>query len=269
MAREIFAKMSGTLDGNRKIRKAGRNGREVFLWVMRQVAIRDSDGVIPLGDVTDFAYVADQLMCSEEEAREGFEAAVTASLLSVTGDSCSIVGWDDDWSRRAQSNGERQAKFREKRKASAESRAVVEKSVTEAPLQVTANVTSNVVEESRGEESRSVSREPDATRPANGNGFGLEHPKPPKPPRATRTPKHPIPADYRPDASVVAEAQAAGVDLDREMAKLRDWATGKAERKADWHATARNWIRSAAERRSGPVDRRQGPATPPMRRKFL
>ena len=41
MSREIFAKMSGTLDSNRKIRKAGRNGRDVFLWVLRQVALRN------------------------------------------------------------------------------------------------------------------------------------------------------------------------------------------------------------------------------------
>lgn len=103
---------------------------------------------------------------------------------------------------------------------------------------------------------------PDAPRPANGHGFALEHQKPRRASKATRTPKHPIPADYQPDASVVSEARAAGVDLDREIAKLRDWATGKGERKADWHATARNWIRSAA-------DRRQGPAPTPIRRKFL
>lgn len=251
MAREIFAKMSGTLDSNRKIRKAGRNGREVFLWVMRQVAIRDSDGAIPTSDVTDFAYVADQLMCSEEDARDGFEMAVTASLLSVTGDSCSIVGWDDDWSRRAMSNGERQAKFRGKLKASAESHGIVDEKVTATPLLVTGNVTSNAVEESRGEESRSVSREPEppAPRPANGDPghFALEPEKPSKPRRAA---KAPIPPDYQPDASVATAAREAGVDLGREIAKLKDWAAGKGELKADWHAAARNWMRSAAERRA-------------------
>lgn len=251
MAREIFAKMSGTLDSNRKIRKAGRNGREVFLWVMRQVAIRDSDGAIPTSDVTDFAYVADQLMCSEEDARDGFEMAVTASLLSVTGDSCSIVGWDDDWSRRAMSNGERQAKFRGKLKASAESHGIVDEKVTATPLLVTGNVTSNAVEESRGEESRSVSREPEppAPRPANGDPgrFALEPERPSKPRRAA---KAPIPPDYQPDASVATAAREAGVDLGREIAKLKDWAAGKGELKADWHAAARNWMRSAAERRT-------------------
>lgn len=251
MAREIFAKMSGTLDSNRKIRKAGRNGREVFLWVMRQVAIRDSDGAIPTSDVTDFAYVADQLMCSEEDARDGFEMAVTASLLSVTGDSCSIVGWDDDWSRRAMSNGERQAKFRGKLKASAESHGIVDEKVTATPLLVTGNVTSNAVEESRGEESRSVSREPEppAPRPANGDPgrFALEPERPSKPRRAA---KAPIPPDYQPDASVATAAREAGVDLGREIAKLKDWAAGKGELKADWHAAARNWMRSAAERRA-------------------
>lgn len=265
MAREIFAKMSGTLDSNRKIRKAGRNGREVFLWVMRQVAIRDSDGAIPTSDVTDFAYVADQLMCSEEDARDGFEMAVTASLLSVTGDSCSIVGWDDDWSRRAMSNGERQAKFRGKPKASAESHGIVDEKVTATPLLVTGNVTSNAVEESRGEESRSVSREPEppAPRPANGDPgrFALEPERPSKPRRAA---KAPIPPDYQPDASVATAAREAGVDLGREIAKLKDWAAGKGELKADWHAAARNWMRSAAERRTSST-----PAPQPLKRKFL
>lgn len=91
--------------------------------------------------------------------------------------------------------------------------------------------------------------EPVAPRPANGNAdrFALEPEKPHRPRRAAKVP---IPPDYQPDASVATAAREAGVDLGREIAKLKDWAAGKGELKADWHAAARNWMRSAADRRS-------------------
>lgn len=149
---EIFAKMAGTLDSNRKIRKAGRDGRDVFLWVLRQVALRDSDGQIPIEDLTDYDYLADQLMCSKEEAERGVNAAIGAALLSVTGSVASIVGWGEDWGRRPMSNAERQARYREKTKRVNAIGVQRAKSVTEASLQVTDGVTSNVEEEIRVEE---------------------------------------------------------------------------------------------------------------------
>ena len=89
--------------------------------------------------------------------------------------------------------------------------------------------------------------EPPAPRPANGDPsrFALEPEKPAKQRRGQRVP---MPADFRPDASVVSEARTGCVDLDREIAKLRDWSTSKGEYRVDWQATARNWIRSAADR---------------------
>lgn len=149
---EIFAKMAGTLDSNRKIRKAGRDGRDVFLWVLRQVALRDSDGEVPTEDLTDFDYLADQLMCTREDAERGFNAAVSAGLLSVTGDVTRIAGWGDDWGRRPMSNAERQARYREKSKRGNAIGVQRAEGVTEAPLLVTSRVTSNVEEESRVEE---------------------------------------------------------------------------------------------------------------------
>ncbi len=44
-------------------------------------------------------------------------------------------------------------------------------------------------------------------------------------------------------------AATEGVDLAREMDRMRDWALGK-ERpvlRSDWQAVARNWIRKAAD----------------------
>jgi hypothetical protein len=94
-AREAFAKMAGSLDSNRKIRKGGRDAREVYLWVLRQVALRDSGGNIPADDVLDFEHVADQLMCDPADARRGVENAVAVGLLAMTGGRCVVAG--DDW----------------------------------------------------------------------------------------------------------------------------------------------------------------------------
>lgn len=272
MSREIFAKMSGTLDSNRKIRKAGRNGREVFLWVLRQVALRDSDGGIPTEDLTDFEYLADQLMCSPDDAADGVAAATREGLLCVTDGVTQIVGWDDGWSRRPRSNAERQAEWRLRHGNAKKNTDSSTHSVTETPLRVTDGVTSNVVEESRVEESRERGAvTPDASHPASPAGFRLETPQP-KPVTRRRDPsgprqvgKHALPDDWTPDASLEAEARAAGVDLTREIAKLRDWAKAENAKKADWHATARNWLRRAGEKPMG----HRPPATQPPRRKFL
>lgn len=44
-----------------------------------------------------------------------------------------------------------------------------------------------------------------------------------------------------------AEEHCPGIDLRAETQKLKDWALGKGERKADWIATWRNWIRRVYE----------------------
>ena len=59
-----------------------------------------------------------------------------------------------------------------------------------------------------------------------------------------------MPESWVPDrspANLAAEdrAKARGVDLREQLLALRDWAKGNAERKADWDATWRNWIRKA------------------------
>lgn len=149
-AREPFAKMAAALDSNRKIRRGGRDAREVYLWVLRQVAQRDSDGEIPLADVTDYEHVSGQLMCSEAEVREGFERAVTVALLSVTDDRCSVVGWNEEWGRRAMTGAERVAKHRSRHGKDEKSTGA---DVTKR-YSVTGAVSCNAGEERRGEEKR-------------------------------------------------------------------------------------------------------------------
>lgn len=263
---QSYAKMAGSLDSNRKVRKAGRNGREVFLWVMRQVALRDSDGWIPLADVTDFEHVADQLMCSAQDAEDGFNRAVTAALLSVTGDECSVVGWDSDWGRRPKTGAERQREYVARQKQNKSLRDLSPGSVTEAPSQMTGDVTSDVnrIEENRREERESRSASPPADPPSPQAGFRLESSQ-----RATkarpRQAKTALPDSWAPDLEATALARTLGVSPDAEVAKMRDWAKAENKTKADWDATFRNWLRRAAGDQRG----RQAPSpdrpAPPRR----
>ena len=100
-------------------------------------------------------------------------------------------------------------------------------------------------------------REPDASHPADGHAtFRLGIP-PQRTAKAVRTRqvKHAFPSDWTPTLDLVGEAKRLGVDLDDEIARMRDWAAAEGARKCDWNAAARNWIRRAAtERRSRSVE---------------
>jgi len=50
----------------------------------------------------------------------------------------------------------------------------------------------------------------------------------------------------------------------REMDTMRDWARAKGERKKDWDAAARNWLRRASEPRSSNGHSATGPPSKPM-----
>ncbi len=268
MSREIFAKMAGTLDSNRKIRKAGRDGRDVFLWVLRQVALRDSDGAIPTDDLTDFDYLADQLMCTPADAERGYVAACAAGLLVTDNEHgvTRIVGWNGDWGRRPRSNAERQADFRA-RHGSAKAKLPVDASgVTEAPLPVTEAVTSNVVEESRVEESR----ERGAVTPAPTlPGFESKEATPspaPKPKR--KKPFTTLPADFAPSQSHVDFAREHRLDLGAEVAKFRFHHEAKRSEFAQWGSALSTWLHNARDYQSRDA-RGHAPAPSPPRRKFL
>lgn len=53
----------------------------------------------------------------------------------------------------------------------------------------------------------------------------------------------PLPADWQPTAAHRELAAELGVDCDRAADEMRDWALSKDERKADWNAAFRNWLR--------------------------
>lgn len=114
----IFAKIDAHLDSNPKVRKGGRDARDVFEFVLRRNALMRRDGSIPLSYL-DPDYLADILMMTCDEARHGTSRAVTVGLLEIdtTAEVVRVVGWTHEWGRRAKEGKERTKKWRESKKA--------------------------------------------------------------------------------------------------------------------------------------------------------
>lgn len=56
--------------------------------------------------------------------------------------------------------------------------------------------------------------------------------------------KRPLPSDWSPKPENQALALENGKNLSAEAIRFRDWAAGKGEKKVDWDATFRNWLRN-------------------------
>lgn len=112
-----WCKVASNLDSHPKIRKAGRAGREVFLFALRRNAEPSNPvpGQLPKDELAP-EYLADQLQMSVTEAVTGVTAAVTAGLLSETDHCYQITSWKDGWGKGGGSNAERQARYRENKK---------------------------------------------------------------------------------------------------------------------------------------------------------
>lgn len=174
-----FAKMDGGLDMNPKIRRGGRNAREVFLFVLRRVAERDNDGWVPELDL-DEEYLADVLMMPVTDVRDGVTRCRDVGLVTFADGRCVVVGWDDEWGKRPMSPRERAAKYRAgKPKVSNGSETVTERHE--------ANVTErdcHVGEEKRGEEEDRPFETDGSVQPDLGLVPSDPDPKKPKPDRA-------------------------------------------------------------------------------------
>jgi len=234
VAHDDWAKMDARLDTNPKIRKAGRDAREVFLFLLRRnrlLAGGGADGRIPAANIEPW-YLADQLMMSESDAVTGVTKAVTVGLIALDGEFVVICGFDDEWGGRAPlTPAEKQKRYREREKSRG----------SEAPLPDPGNgVTeacheSNALprrEEKRGEENRE--RAPRAAR---------------------RKPATPMPADWRPNRTHAEIATELGLDMPPELAKFADHAAANDKRFADWDAAFRTWLRNAekfSRERAGP-----------------
>ncbi len=217
-----WCKVASNLDSHPKIRRAGRNGREVFLFALRRNAEPNNRrrGFVAKEQLEPW-YIADQLQMPEDDAANGLESAQRAGLLREEPDAWAIVGWDDrEWGRFAKDGAERTADWRKRKAANAGDDSVTVRDGGDG---------CDGIEEIRGEEKR-------------------EEVPPPAP--KIRKPKTALPKGWIPErseANTNAEeiAKLRGVDLRTELQKLRDWASAENARKADWEATWRNWTRNA------------------------
>jgi hypothetical protein len=99
VAHDDWAKMDARLDSHPKIRKGGRNARDVFLFALRRNRLRNGSGAngrLPAADFEPW-YLADQLMIPEVDAVEGVARAIAADLLARDGGQVLICGFDEDW----------------------------------------------------------------------------------------------------------------------------------------------------------------------------
>jgi uncharacterized phage protein (TIGR02220 family) len=156
-----WCKVASNLDSHPKIRKAGRNGREVFLFALRRNAEPGNPvpGRLPLEMLEDW-YLADQLMMSRDEAVTGVTAAVTAGLLARDGNEWVIVGWDHDWGKTAVPGNERTKRWREKKQLADGVTARDARDVTESHGDACDALDQRRGEETRGEEKREEQKTP-------------------------------------------------------------------------------------------------------------
>lgn len=150
-----WAKIDAGLHRNPKVRMAGRDARDVYLFLVLTNAEQNADGELP-AMYADPEYLADTLQCSIDEARNGLKRCVTFQLLHVTDEIIRLIGWDDSW--RVKTSSDRVAKHRRKKKAAEKVPPEKKQGVTkdETPCNVTP-VTGNkcnALEESRGDKSR-------------------------------------------------------------------------------------------------------------------
>lgn len=111
-----YVKLDSGFFSNPKAIKAGRLGRELFLFVLCSHATRGATGAVPSADVEPW-YLAHRLGMTDQEAAEALVLACDAGLLQRDTDCVRIVGWDESWRRSSATNAERQAAYRERRKA--------------------------------------------------------------------------------------------------------------------------------------------------------
>jgi phage replication O-like protein O len=72
---------------------------------------------------------------------------------------------------------------------------------------------------------------------------------------SARARKRALPDDWTPNEGHRRIAAELGIDLKRENEKMCDWALSKGEKRADWDATFRNWLRSDIPKATLPTKR--------------
>jgi len=236
-----FVKLSAELHQNPKVRKAGRNAREVFVFILCRNALMDGNGTLALREVEAW-FLADQCQMTETEAQHGFNRAVTCDLLAIEGDRVSIVGWNDEWARRPLTDAERQSRRRENKKLDAvrhkESRSVRDESRSSH-----ASVTSHAGEEKRREETRGEEREEPAAVAAR------------KAKRHRKVTEGPLPQDWAPSSKAGLKAAELHLSLTGEVEKFRLHAEAKGRLQTNWDAAFTSWLIRSSEYARGSQQR--------------
>ena len=257
-----WAKVAANLDSHPKIRRAGRNGREVFLFILRRVADLDAMGSVHASNVSIW-YLCDVLQMPEADAVDGLKRAIDAGLVTMSDDHVHVTGWDDEWAKRPLTEAERQAKRRAKTKDVTNSHgdSVTERDTSrDVTTSHEANVTcpdSHALDKSREDKTRA-----EETR-------GEEQPRKRV---AIRLVAGLLTSAWEPRPEEQTLAVKLGVDCASEADKIRDWSAANGARKVDWNAAFRNWLKRAAEDRakgrgsSKPQDPRFGRVEPDANR---
>lgn len=268
-----FTKVDALLDSNRKIRKGGRNAREVYLFALRRHhALDRNDGRLPLVELEAW-YVADQLMMSEDEAQEGLDRAVLVNLLAVDGPMVVIVGWGDDWSKGPMNEADRKRLQRERTRESpkpAETHTPCPDSVRTCPdtiVTVRTGHECHALDETRLDETREREAPSEPAPPAPDVAPLRLTPDSPAPKASRARPRtNQPPADWMPPVgwldedgkwSLVARSPE-WFNASGELERFRDNHAKRGELIADWAAAWRTWVRNAIRfhgERAGPPSR--------------
>ena len=112
-----WCKVASNLDSHPKIMKAGRLGREVFLFALRRNAEPGNPvpGRLPKEELSP-EYLSRILDMPVTEAVTGVTAAVTAGLLREDEEGFAISSWKEGWGKVDSTNAERQRRHRERQK---------------------------------------------------------------------------------------------------------------------------------------------------------
>lgn len=230
-----YCQVDAHLDTNPKIRKGGRDARDVFEFLLRTIAkLHLEDGRVPLRYI-DQDYLADVLMMTPEEACHGVSRGVTVGLIRLDNDAGDvvIVGWSEEWGRKAKTDAERKAEQRARNRA--DSKVPVTTSHDESRTSHTSHEShESRSEEIRGEEIREDLRAAPATPPL--------HSKPPRSPKARKVV---MPEGWEPSESHRAKCGATGVDCALQFEKFKNWTAANGKTYADWNAAFHTWIGNA------------------------
>lgn len=212
--------MAADLDSHPKILKAGADGREVFLFLLRRNAQMDYEGRLPLSELEP-TFISHHLMRDESTVSHGLSRCVTAGLLERDIDFWGISGWDEEWSKRAMTAAERKAKSRAKSLQPKEEGAEVTKShdsiVTQSDCHTLDQIRSDQIIERGTAGSARL-------------------------PRAAS-----LREDWEPNEQHRALATGLHVSVAAEAALFRDHYAAVGGRMRDWDAAFRKWLRNASK----------------------